>query len=109
MKSQRNLQAQLKTAQLVPTFREADTRPKFLIELAKPTKKMLLKNFKRFKKMVLHWNRRICKNLFFNSKGLNKSQNSWSHQSSYSWFFLIFLGFGPGSPRPCLGWVAIII
>ncbi len=30
--SQRNLQAQLKTAQ-------ADTRPKFLIELAKPTQK----------------------------------------------------------------------
>jgi hypothetical protein len=31
-KSPRNLQAQLKTAQ-------ADTRPKFLIELAKPTQK----------------------------------------------------------------------
>jgi hypothetical protein len=32
MKSQRNLQAQLKIAQ-------ADTRPNFLIELAKPTQK----------------------------------------------------------------------
>jgi hypothetical protein len=32
IKSQRNLQAQLKTAQ-------ANTRPKFLIELAKPTQK----------------------------------------------------------------------
>jgi len=38
MKSQRNLQAQLKTAQ-------ADTRPKFLIELAKPTKKRISKFF----------------------------------------------------------------
>jgi hypothetical protein len=45
MKSQRNLQAQLKTAQ-------ADTRPKFLIELAKPTQKKncFLKNFQSFKK-----------------------------------------------------------
>jgi hypothetical protein len=42
--SHRNLQAQLKTAQ-------ANTRPKFLIELAKPTqKKIVLKNFQRFKK-----------------------------------------------------------
>ena len=38
------MQAQLKTAQ-------ADTRPKFLIELAKPTQtKNVLKNFQRFKK-----------------------------------------------------------
>ena len=38
------MQAQLKTAQ-------AKTRPKFLIELAKPTQtKNVLKNFQRFKK-----------------------------------------------------------
>ena len=42
--SQRNLQAQLKTA-------PADTLPKFLIELAKsPQEKLFLKNFQRFKK-----------------------------------------------------------
>jgi len=43
--SPRNLQAQLKTAQ-------ATTRPKFLIELAKPPqqKKLFSKNFQRFKK-----------------------------------------------------------
>jgi len=41
---QRILQAQLKTTQ-------ADTRPKFLIELAKPTQtKLVLKSFQRFKK-----------------------------------------------------------
>jgi hypothetical protein len=40
------LQAQFKTAQ-------ANTRPKFLIELAKPTpkEKLFLKNFQRFKKI----------------------------------------------------------
>lgn len=47
-KSQRNLQAQLKTAQ-------ADTRPKFLIELAKPTqKKNCFKNLQCFKKKTKH-------------------------------------------------------
>jgi hypothetical protein len=43
--SQRNLQAQLKTAQ-------ADTRPKFLIELANPTQeKLFLKISQPFKKI----------------------------------------------------------
>lgn len=48
MKSQRNLQAQLKTA-------PADTRPKFLIEFAKPTqKKNFFKKFPTLQKKIKH-------------------------------------------------------
>lgn len=48
MKSQRNLQAQLKTAQ-------ADTRPKFLIESAKPAqRKIIFKKFPTLQKKIKH-------------------------------------------------------
>ena len=44
--SQRILQAQLKIARPVPPLWEANTRPKFLIELADPTQDKIV--FKKF-------------------------------------------------------------
>jgi hypothetical protein len=55
----------IKNRTTCPDFSGSRHTTKIFIKLAKPTKTMILKNFKRFKKMVLHWNRRICKKSVF--------------------------------------------